>query len=1054
LTHEYESNFYNYDKFKFLITDSDANGNWTDKGRYITETETQQWGELTTTNSLELNEQSGESEWKTVSGSGSNDITTYDFTDNKVKRTYDQTGSADGKTWSVSGTTKQRDKTEYETEKQVVSLWNNSLESWVYTGEGTGNGSNFSKLKLDESGTYESTMTQDNIEFSITDGTISRSSLDKSETTFTTESELVDGVWVDSGTGSVTGISKSQSEYSGEGTFDLTIDDTRITDESNVMTGDVEESGNEKYKSTWTSETELQDGEWVTVNGSGETTSKGKILFTFDGEVDTTEQYTEDNTEYDLDTTRKLSGKEKNKWDTTATNAVIDGQWETTAGSGTSDSLSLQENSIDSSGSYTTSVSGESGFEIDGDIDLGESNSEKITSTNTLSWNSSTDEWVMSSIIDFKIQTENYCDKTSSSGSFWENEPSTTVMAGCSLSDGSTGTLVTQSSGSLTGDLTEEIHTTYLYKADYSISVDTEDNETLLDGGTTKTKWHQDSTTTWDGNGTFTRGLTYSNTDGDTLNVTTVSGTTKIKDKTTTVEYNETVKEESADGEWKLEDGNYKNVIKENGTTKVKTDTTSTNYLSSGTESTTISITDKIKTKTKEVYKGEVVEDETEVADKVWEYSATLTDNSSGKYVYEETVEEAAYSREIDGGTVSGTITISISNTDKYGADDIQYQLEGEGESAEWKLVSGSRWTEHSISETETCDGSGSYSTTDANGVSLNGTISESFSYETTSTNAKVTEIYNATTEEWTKSSGQGSITYSETTSFSDSATGTFEVENGTGTINEREITEDYSYTVTEYFSSGNIYYDQTITSTYKYDAEQTTNTEQTADGTITGTKKQWTKNEIDSEEVLGWAEYYDGTFEITEGSRDSSFSYESGVSFTMDSNGAGSTNFTEYYYETQIASESDDLGETLDVDLANDYHSALGDGEELLNSWLDAFWITTGGSITSTESYELDWTKSKDESDVTRTIWGHNFVGNNDWSEEYEVERTLTITETFSDGSAEDIAAGIVAGVTGSGTETINIIVTTISSPMNLTHTTIPPAQKTQVTNLIRIKP
>jgi hypothetical protein len=53
-------------------------------------------------------------------------------------------------------------------------------------------------------------------------------------------------------------------------------------------------------------------------------------------------------------------------------------------------------------------------FKIDGDIDLGESNSEKITSTNTLSWKSSTDEWVMSSIIDFKIRTENYCDKTSS----------------------------------------------------------------------------------------------------------------------------------------------------------------------------------------------------------------------------------------------------------------------------------------------------------------------------------------------------------------------------------------------------------------------------------------------------------------------------------------------------------------------------------------------------------------------------------------------------------------------------------------------------------------
>jgi hypothetical protein len=637
-----------------------------------------------------------------------------------------------------------------------------------------------------------------------------------------------------------------------------------------------------------------------------------------------------------------------------------------------------------------------------------------------LSWNTTTSAWEAASTIDLKIKNENYYDRTSSSGSFWENEPDVDTTVSIGLFDGSTGTLATQSSGSSSGDLTEEYHTTYLFKADYSISIDTAGNETLIDGGTTKTKWHKDSEVTWDGDGEFSRELTYKNQDDDITNVTTINGTTEIDDKTTTVEYNETVKEEIIDGEWKLESGSYKDVTKESGTTKVTTDITSENYFGSNTETKTTNIIDKSKTKTKEVYKGEVVDGEAEGDDKVWEYSATLTDNSSGKYSYTETIEDAVYSRAITGGTVSGTITISITNEDKYGADDIQYKLEGEGENAEWKLISGSRWTESSISEMEECTGSGSYSTS-SDGISLTGTISESWTYSTTSTDAKVTETYNATTEEWEKSSGQGSIQYSENTTFTDTATGSFEVTDGTGTINNRKISEDYSYTVTEYLSSGIIDYDQTITSVYKYDAEQTTSTEQTSDGEVTGERKQWTKDDITSTKSLVWSENIDGEVEFTSGSYESSFSCDSGVSFTMDSNGAGTTNFEDYSYNSQITSESDDYEETLYADFANDYLlTILLAGETLTDNWLDDFWAVTGGTVTSEEIYELAWTKSNEDSEATQTISGHSFLGTLSWSEEYEVERQLTVTEVFSDGSEEDIEAGIVAGVTGEGTETV----------------------------------
>ncbi|MDR0392540.1 MAG: hypothetical protein LBH59_11570, partial [Planctomycetaceae bacterium] len=977
LNHEYESNFCNYDKYKFQISTSDVNGNYTDKGRYINESTTQQDGNQTTNLSLittEIESSTGGefedvTEWATVSGSGENNVVTADKTDNKVTRTYQQSGSAAGKTWSNNGTALQRDKTEYDAEHHVTSIWNNG--NWIYTGEGEGSGSNFHKSTFNETGTYTSTFTQDSIEFSINDGEMSRSGLDKLETTFTTSSELVDGEWVDIGSGTSTGISKTQSEYFGDGTFELTIVDERIVGD-NILTGEVEESGNEKFKSEWSSEIELQDGIWITLSGEGDTTTKGKTLFEYSGEATTTEQYNEENTTYDLSTERNVSGKEKSKWTTESHNEVVDGEWATLSGNGDSDGTSLQEFSSDSEGTYTTtstatSPTGDSNnFTISGDIDFGESNKEKAIITGTLTWNTEINDWDLVNVVDWQINCDNYFNKVSSEGSFEESLPTTTVTSGCVLYDNSAGQLTTQAEKSLTGDVTEELHTTYSLDVDYTINIDAEGNETLVSGNSKK-KIYEDSETVWNGDGTFSQELTYKNSNDATVNATTISGSTKIQDKKTTREYNETVKEEVIDGEWKLKSGHYKDVTKETGTTKVTTEVETENYFGNDTETKTTKTINKEKSNIKTVYKGEVVDGELEGDDKTWQHTGTSTDNSSGNYSYEETVENAKYSRDIDGGEVSGTITISTTNTTKYGADDIVSVLEGDGEeSGVWALVSGSRWTESSIDESETCSGTGSYSTS-VNGVSLTGTISESWDYTTTSTNAKITETYDATTQEWTKSSGQGSLTYSESKTFSDSATGTFEVEDGTGTINEREVTDNYYYTVTEYLSSGNVYFTQMTTTSYKYDAEIATSVEQTVDGELTGTRKQWTKDEVEVEEALSWVEDSGGVVDFLSGSYETSFEYESGLSFDMDDNGAGSTNFTEYSFKSKITSESDNLSHTLDVDAVNLYLSELEAGVELSFDWLDEYWETAGGSVTATETYELGWKKSNNDSDVSR---------------------------------------------------------------------------------------
>ncbi|MDR2641390.1 MAG: hypothetical protein LBC74_01205, partial [Planctomycetaceae bacterium] len=1032
---EYDSYFYNYDKYKFQISDSDTNGNWTDSGRYINISETSQDGNQTTNLTLTEFEVETETdgvtatveEWVTVSGNGENNAATFDSTDNKVTRTYEQTGSADGKTWTNNGTVLQREKTDYTAEHNITSTWGD--DDWVYSGEGSGEGNNSFTSTFTETGTYESTFTQDNIEFSITDGTASRSGSDKFESTFTTSSELVDGEWVDIGDGTATGTSKSKSEYSGTGIFELTITDERIVG-NNILSGEVEESGNEKFKSEWSSEIELQNGEWVNVSGEGSTTSNGKTLFEYSGEITTTEQYTEENTEYDLSTERKVSGKEKSSWETESQDEIVEGEWATVSGSGESDNTSLQEFSTASTGNYTTTsppatatttTGDNNSFTINGDISFGENNKEKAVANGTLTWNTSTSEWDTTSVVVWKINCNNYFDKVSTEGNFEESAPKTTVPSSCALSDNSTGQLTTVTEKSLTGTIAEEFHSTYSFDSNYTVNIDAAGEETLASGDC-KTKRHEEAETVWNGDGTFSQNLTYKNADNVIINVTNISGKTKIDDKKTKREYDETVKEEVAGGEWKLLSGNYKDVTKETGTTKITTKVKTKNYFGTATETKKTKTVDKSNSNIKTVYKGEVVSGATADDDKIWKQTATSTDNSSGLYSYEEEIEEAAYSREINGGTVSGTITISKDNTEKYGADNVIQELQGEGESAEWKVVSGSRWTESSITETESCEGTGSYST-NTNGISLTGTISESLTYSTTSTDAKITETYNATTDKWTKSSGEGSITYSETTTFSDTATGTFEVENGTGTINERKVSEYYSYSATKYLSSGITDYNQTVTSTYKYDAKQNfnTNSEQSSDGTLTGEKKQWTKDEITNTETLVWSEESDGLVVFTGGIRASDFEFESGVSFEMNSDGAGSTNFTEYSCESKVTSKSDDLEETLDVGIVNDYLEVMFlAGEELTDGWFDDFWVETGGSVMSTEKYGLDWKKSNEDSDVNQTIWGHNFVGVNDWSEEYEVDRTLTITETFSDGSEEDIEAGIVAGTTGSGTETI----------------------------------
>ena len=165
--------------------------------------------------------------------------------------------------------------------------------------------------------------------------------------------------------------------------------------------------------------------------------------------------------------------------------------------------------------------------------------------------------------------------------------------------------------------------------------------------------------------------------------------------------------------------------------------------------------------------------------------------------------------------------------------------------------------------------------------------------------------------------------------------------------------------------SSGNIYYTQSIDSTYKYDAEQITSTEQTADGTLTGEKKQWTKDEIESSEVLKWSEDWEGVVTFTSGSCESSFYYDSGLTFTMDTDGAGSTGFSEYYVKSQFTSKtgaSSDLADVLDVDLVNFYLSSFEEGGELAADWLYVFWTKTGGVITSKDVYEIKWKKSGED--------------------------------------------------------------------------------------------
>ncbi|GHT26771.1 hypothetical protein FACS18942_04850 [Planctomycetales bacterium] len=881
---------------------------------------------------------------------------------------YQRSGGSEGNHWESGGTLIQNGGNSECSSYNITSQFLNG--SWFNTGNGSGCSNENSYSCYDGSGSYTSTFNDGNGSFSLS-GTTNENGLDWSQMSNDTQSNLINGNWITTGTGDDCGFHCEHSDYNGTGTFTKKIDIPNIVNNAKYS-GSANHNGNADSCSFWNADWTLQNDSWFRSDGSGTSYECSCSHIDFDGCATSEEKYIKDEISYSTKTNRHISGCEDHCSESTQFFGVANGNWFTASGTGWAcgkTELRTDYSINQSKSTYSYNKAGDGSTESGSGCVSGCG-----CSTDTVCYYTDYElldnNWTPLGTITYDFTSSDYI-KRKGSGTFSKQSQSSDESGSSSETFNGTITLEEyESRTNFTDHYWEALHT---------------DGSKTLESGTSDACFFDKGETNRTGNGTFSS--VYFDEDGSKVET---DGTSVIENYKKTFNFNKNEKQTVVNHQWHLNSGSSVSTITENSKiTKEGTGTLTKQGTSYSITTEQSDIVDFIQTVTGNV---RLSNPDNATSGKVWKYSGISYDKPSGTYTVTMPQQTADYSRSIIGGTVSGTVQKEKTKTNSYNINVTSNKSENE---TDWKITFGTKKYGNGITYSESYDGSGSYSYSN-NGTTLSGDITECGCYSVTFNDAELTLTYNTGTKNWDESK-TGTITYEDSAYFKDTGTGYY----GTnGVINDRTAEYDYHFTATEYLGSGFTYYTLSDTVSVTFDAEETTAQYAGMNGDYLFTDYYHIVSTI----AGNWTTDFDGLAFDYDVTRTEEFEDKQTESFIMT--GGNSYYDTYSLYNSRSASGNTEEYLYSDAGFYNIEYSIYHGG----------YWEFSSLDAVSETVRSYEWSRSGSDSNACDYVDYNWFYGTSCFDENYSYYRKLTKNFGLAGNAPDDSCSDYGCGCDGCG--------------------------------------
>ncbi|NLS94971.1 MAG: tandem-95 repeat protein, partial [Planctomycetaceae bacterium] len=672
-----------------------------------------------------------DSGWVATSGSGAATNEGSGFYFYNGGGTYTSSSASGGNSYSMSGSITEFGGRQWTDKKEVDSVYNGT--SWNDTGSGSGSAQASSFRSYFGSGSFTNT-----VPGGAVSGIRMEGGLDNQSQRATTTSTLAtNGNWLTSGSGSGSGLSTSFSMFSGSGGY-----------AQNNVSGSATQFGMENSVKTAETEWNLPvGGRWTLTDGSASQTDTGFNNNSYSGAGTYNQVISIGARQTNMAITRHEDGGQMNSSRYEKFSEIVDGRWVTTSGAGTASGSGWSHNSFSGAGSYTHTLLGTT---ITGTASASGEGSASNTYLLTASWDPTAagsdgdGGWISSEI---------------SSGSATNQRSQSYSGSGSYLKVVSDGTLSSTTSGTITEDGSQASAWSKEWTEDLPVGA----TEWLLTSGSATASGSAHASFKLDVSGSYIRSLT-----SPELTYSVSGSTSSLQERRDQNNYSG--HEEVVGGEWTLTDGSGSAIGFVHG---------NQSRSGSGTMSRTVgdvTVSAYIKESDNDDFRFDYEQEYTVDTSHEWHTSGSATGHASGNTFFEVGTLTGSYTRNVSGGTVSGSFYDLTVQSGNY---DFTCDFDYDEANADWDLVSGSGSTYVGDGVGQSFSGSGNYNlsgsyTTDLNeeiNWSLSGSINESGGWnETFGENTD----YGILDGEWTAGSVSGATTFHEDSFFGNSASGSY----------------------------------------------------------------------------------------------------------------------------------------------------------------------------------------------------------------------------------------------------------------------------------------